>query len=162
MIYFSKFSDFIIELGKRVLKVSQFGAKTADECLPFGIDSVPIKGMSTIYAETSNDAESLILGIINESQEAESGETRFYSMDENKAVKSVIYLKKDGTIEFNGNTYSMVRFEPLKTGLQNYDVLINAELTKIQTAISGLGGVYTRLDVNHNIDSAKFDKNKIG
>jgi len=162
MIYFSKFSDFIIELGKRVLKVSQFGAKTADECLPFGIDSVPIKGMSTIYAETSNDAESLILGIINESQEAESGETRFYSMDENKAVKSVIYLKKDGTIEFNGNTYSMVRFEPLKTGLQNYDVLVNAELVKIQTAISGLGGVYTRLDVNHNIDSAKSEKNKIG
>ena len=162
MIYFSKFSDFVIELGKRVLKVSQFGAKTADECLPFGIDSVPIKGMSTIYAETSNDAESLILGIINVSQEAESGEIRFYSMDENKAVKSVIYLKKDGTIEFNGNTYSMVRFEPLKTGLQNSDTALNAELVKIQVALAGLGGVYTHVPVQTNIDLSKSEKNKIG
>lgn len=161
MIYFSKFSDFFIELGKRVLKVSQFGAKSADECLPFGIDSVPIKGMSTIYAETSNDAESVILGVINESQISESGETRFYSMDANKAVKSTVYLKKDGTIEFNGNTYSMVRFEPLKTGLQNSDTALNAELVKIQVALAGLGGVYVHVPVTTNIDLSKSEKNKI-
>lgn len=162
MITFSKFSDASIEVGKRILKVLQFGAKSADECLPFGIDSVPLKNMTAVYADTSNDAESVILGVINESQVAESGETRFYSMDVNKVVKSTLWLKKDGTIEFNGNTYSMVRFEPLKTGLQNYDVLVNAELTKIQSAISALGGVYAKLDVNHNIDSAKSEKNKIG
>lgn len=162
MIYFSKFSDFVIENGKRVLKVLQIGAKSADECLPFGIDTVPIKGMATIYAETSNDAESVILGVINESQEAESGEIRFYSMDENKAVKSTIYLKKDGTIEYNGNTYSMVRFEPLKTGLQNSDTDLNLELVKIQTAISLLGGTYTHIPVQTNIDSSKSVKNKIG
>lgn len=163
MIYFSKFSDSLIENGKRILKFLQFGAKTADECLPFGIDSVPVKGMSTIYAETSNDAESLILGVINESQEAESGETRFYSMDENKAVKSVIFLKKDGTIEFNGNIYSMVRFEPLEAGLQNSDLAINTELIKIATAINAIvPGSYVPTPIQTNIDLAKFDKNKIG
>jgi len=162
MIYFSKFSDFVIESGKRVLKVLQFGAKSADECLPFGIDSVPIKGMATIYAETSNDAESVILGVINESQEAEAGETRFYSMAANKIVKSTVYLKKDGTIEFNGNTYSMVRFEPLKTGLQNSDTALNAELVKIQTALTGLGAIYTHVPVVTNIDLSKSEKNKIG
>ena len=56
MIYFSKFSDFVIENGKRVLKVLQFGAKSADECLPFGIDSVPIKGMSTMKLQTMQKA----------------------------------------------------------------------------------------------------------
>ena len=162
MITLSIFSDASIQLGKRILKVLEMGAKTADECLPFGIDSVPLKDMSTIYGYTSNDAESVILGVINESQEAESGEIRFYSMDENKAVKSTIYLKKDGTIEYNGNTYSMVRFEPLKTGLQNSDTDLNLELVKIQTAISLLGGTYTHIPVQTNIDSSKSVKNKIG
>ena len=162
MITLSKFSDASIQFGKRILKVLEMGAKTADESLPFGIDSVPVKGMSTIYGYTSNDAESVILGVINESQEAESGEIRFYSMDENKAVKSTIYLKKDGTIEYNGNTYSMVRFEPLKTGLQNSDTDLNLELVKIQTAISLLGGTYTHIPVQTNIDTSKSVKNKIG
>jgi len=162
MITFSKFSDSSIELGKRILKVLQFGAKSADECLPFGIDANPLKDMTTIYADTSNDSESIVLGVINESQEADNGELRFYSMDSNKVVKSVVWLKKDGTIEFNGNTYSMVRFEPLKTGLQNYDNLVNIELGKIQSAITSLGGTYSRLNINHDIDAAKFDKNKIG
>ena len=162
MITLSKFSDASIQLGKRILKVLEMGAKTADESLPFGIDSVPVKGMSTIYGYTSNDAESVILGVINESQEAESGEIRFYSMDENKAVKSTLYLKKDGTIEYNGNTYSMVRFEPLKTGLQNSDTDLNLELVKIQTAISLLGGTYTHIPVQTNIDTSKSVKNKIG
>lgn len=163
MIYFSKFSDFVIEKGKRVLKVLQFGAKTADECLPFGIDSVPVKGMSAIYAETSNDSESLILGVINESQIAENGETRFYSMDLNKVIKSVIYLKKDGTIEFNGNTYSMVRFEPLKNGLQNSDLAINTEFTKIAAAINAIvPGSYVPIPIQTNIDLSKSEKNKIG
>lgn len=162
MITLSKFSDASIQFGKRILKVLEMGAKTADESLPFGIDSVPVKGMSTIYGYTSNDAESVILGVINESQEAESGEIRFYSMDKNKTVKSTIYLKKDGTIEYNGNTYSMVRFEPLKTGLQNSDTDLNLELVKIQTAISLLGGTYTHIPVQTNIDSSKSVKNKIG
>ena len=83
-------------------------------------------------------------------------------MDTNKVVKSVVYLKKDGTIEFNGNTYSMVRFEPLKTGLQNSDTALNTELVKIQIALAGLGGVYVHVPVTTNIDLSKSEKNKIG
>ena len=37
----SKFKSFILENGKRILKVQQFGAKTAKESYPFGVDSVP-------------------------------------------------------------------------------------------------------------------------
>lgn len=162
MIYFSKFSESVIENGKRILKVLQFGAKTADESSPFGVDSNPIKGMTAIYSDTSNNSESVILGYINESQLAEPGEVRFYSLDSNKAVKAFIWLKANGDIQLNGNTYTSVRFEPLKTGLQNSDNALNAELAKIQTAIGLLGGSYTRLVVNTDIDESENNTVKLG
>lgn len=156
MITFSKISSSIIDGGKRVFKVLQFGAKTADECSPFGIDSVPLKNMTAIYADTSNSSENVIIGYINENQLANNGEVRLYSLDENKALKSFIWLKNDGTIEFNGNTYSMVRFEPLKQGLQSTDTAINTELSKIATAINSIApGAYTPTPIQTNIDLAK-------
>lgn len=161
MITFSKFSDSVIEKAKRILKVSQFGAKTADEIAPFGVDANPIKGMTALYCDTTNSGESAVVGYINESQMAGSGEFRIYSMDSNKAVKSFIWLKNDGTIEVNGNTYSMVRFEPLKIGLQNTDTAINAQLNLIATAITSLGGTYVPTPINTNIDDSKNDTVKL-
>lgn len=161
MNYFSKVAESFIENGKRVLKVLQFGTKTADEVGPFGIDSNPLKDMTAIYAETSNNSESVIIGYINKNQIAGIGETRLYSLDENKAVKSFIWLKNDGTIELNGNTYSSVRYEPLESGINAKDNLINIELGKIATAISSLGGVYTVAPVFTNITSAKNEDVKL-
>jgi hypothetical protein len=86
---------------------------------------------------------------------ADSGEIRLYSLDANKALKSFIWLKNDNTIEFNGNTYSMVRFEPLESGISAKDNLINIELGKIATAISSLGGVYVPASITTNISTAK-------
>lgn len=155
MISFSKFKEAVIESGKRILKVEQFGIKTADEVASFGVDSNPLKGMVAIYSDTTNASESVILGYINKNQLADSGEIRLYSLDSNKALKSFIWLKNDNTIEFNGNTYSMVRYEPLESGINAKDNLINIELGKIATAIGSLGGVYTPASVSTNISSAK-------
>jgi len=155
MISFSKFKEAIIESGKRNLKVEQFGIKTADEVSPFGVDANPLKDMVAIYSDTTNASESVILGYINKNQLADSGEIRLYSLDSNKALKSFIWLKNDNTIEFNGNTYSMVRYEPLESGINAKDNLINIELGKIAAAISGLGGVYTPASVSTDISSAK-------
>ena len=156
MIYFSKFFESAVELGKRILKVQQFGAKSANEVSPFGVDANPIKGMTAIYAETSNNSETVVIGYINENQLANSGEVRLYSVDENKALKSFIWLKNDNTIEFNGNSYSSVRFEPLKQGINNKDILINAELAKIATAINAIApGSYVPGNITTNVDSAK-------
>ncbi len=156
MIYFSKFFDSIIEKGKRILKVEQFGAKTAFESLPFGIDSNPVKGMTAIYAETSNDSESLIIGYINENQLAELGETRLFSVDENKSLKSFIWLKNDGKIELNGSDYSSTRFEPLNTALNAEKDLINIELNKIAVAINAIvPGSYTPVPINLDISSSQ-------
>lgn len=161
MITFSKFSDSVIEKAKRILKVSQFGAKTADEIAPFGVDANPIKGMTALYCDTTNSGESAVVGYINESQLSDNGEIRIYSMDSNKAVKSFIWLKNDGTVEVNGNTYSMVRFEPLKTGIQNTDTAINTELTKIAIAITSLGGTYVPTPISTNIDASKNNMVKL-
>jgi hypothetical protein len=61
----------------------------------------------------------------------------------------------------NGNQYTTVRFEPLKTGLDNSVNLLNIELVKIQTAIQTLGGAYPRADVAINIDNAKSETVKL-
>lgn len=162
MIYFSKFFESAVELGKRILKVQQFGAKSANEVAPFGIDANPIKGMTAIYAETSNNSETVVIGYINENQLANSGEIRLYSVDENKTLKSFIWLKNDNTIEFNGNSYSSVRFEPLKQGINNKDNLINIELAKIATAINAIvPGSYVPVNITTNIDSAKNEDLKM-
>lgn len=161
MIYFSKFFESALEAGKRVLKVNQFGAKTANESMPFGIDSNPIKDMTAIYAETSNDSESLIIGYINESQLSESGETRIFSLDENKVLKAFVWCKNNGEIHLNGSDSTAVKFEQLKTSLQSTDTAINAELLKIQTAIATLGGTYVKVDITTNIDSSKSEKVKL-
>jgi hypothetical protein len=61
----------------------------------------------------------------------------------------------------NGNQYTTVRFEPLKTGLDNSVNLLNIELSKIQTAIQTLGGTYAKADVAINIDNAKSETVKL-
>lgn len=155
MASFSKFQESILEGLKRILKVEEFGVKTADECAPFGIDSSPIKGMTAIYQETTNNSESVIIGYINENQIAESGETRFYSMDANKTVKAFVFLKANGNIELNGNTHSGVRYAPLNSGIQATDTAINIELGKIATAIGLLGGSYVPAPIITDISASE-------
>lgn len=158
----SKYKSSIIESGKRIITSLQWGAKTTKEVMPFGIDSVPLENQSALFLETSNVSEPVIIGYINTKQEALQGETRIYSVDpSNGDVKSFIWLKTDGTIEFNGDTYTSVRYEPLNTSLQNTKTLINVELTKIQTAISSLQGTYAKEDITIDISTAQNDKNKM-
>jgi hypothetical protein len=161
MITFSKLAETAIEKGKRIIKVLQFGVKTAEECSPFGVDANPLKDMTAIYADTSNNSESVIIGYINKNQIAGPGETRFYSLDSNGGLKAFIWLKDDGSIELNGSTNSAVRYEPLNNSITQAKVDINAELAKISLAIGGLGGVYTVAPIIIDLTSSKNDKVKI-
>ena len=140
---FSKFSSAVITAGKRILKLKQFGVKTAKECAPFGFDSQPLEGMTAIYMETSNKEEAVVVGYVNKQQLAEGGESRMYAVGEDGAVVSYVWSKKDGTIGLNGFDHSSIRFGPLQTALQDQNVLIQAELQKIALAISLLGGSYS-------------------
>lgn len=155
MITLAKFSESFLEKGKRILKFLEFGAKSGNESAPFGYDGNPAKDTMAIHARTSNNSENVIIGYINDNQKAEAGEVRIYSIDANKVLKSFLWLKSDGTIELNGDTYSLVKFEPLEAGIKKHDTDINAELAKISTAISALGGAYVPTPINTDITDSK-------
>jgi len=161
MATFAKYKERVITSGKRILKVLEFGIKSADECSPFGVDSNPIPGMTAIYMDTSNSSDSVVVGYINENQLSGEGETRLFSVDSNGVLKSYVWLKSDGNLELNGNDYTSVRFEPLKTGLQNQDSQIIVELGKIATAIGLLGGSYVPETITTNIDPSKSETVKL-
>jgi len=161
MITFAKIKSATFELGKRILKFEEFGAKTASESMPFGIDSNPIENMIAIHSTTSNNAESVIIGYINKNQIADIGESRMYSLDANGVLKAFVYCKNDGILLLNGDSYSGVRYEPLKSGLDNQNDLINAELLKIQTAITTLGGSYAHTTVQIDVTTSKSETVKI-
>ncbi len=161
MITFGKVDSTRLDLGKRIIKFFQFGAKTASESSPFGLDSNPLKDMVAIHADTSNNGESVIIGYINKNQLSEVGESRLYSVDSNGALKSFIWNKSDGKLWLNGNNHSAVRYAPLNPGLQSQKDLINVELAKIATAISSLGGVYTPSNITINISNSESQDVKL-
>jgi hypothetical protein len=161
MITFSKYSSALITLGKRILKVKQFGAKTAKECAPFGFDSQPREGWTAIYAETTNKDESVVVGYINKNQLVGAGESRMYAVGSNGELLGYVYNRNDGVLGLNGFAFSAVRYAPLNTALQAQNTLINAELTKIQAAITSLGGSYTRAPTTVNISPSESQTVKI-
>ena len=162
MITFSKTRSSVIEQGKRILKVMQFGAKTSKESYPFGFDSSPLENMTAIYAETSNKAEAVIIGYINKNQVAEVGGSRMYSLDESGAVKAYVYARASGVIELNGSDFSAVRFENLEHALNSQNLLINTELAKIATAINAIApGSYVPGTISTNLTSSQSPTVKI-
>lgn len=150
-----------IQDGLRIIKVEQFGAKTADECSPFGIDSSPLKDMTAIYSETSEGGEPVIVGYINENQKAGEGETRFYSMGAD-GEKTYIYLTKDGNIELGGNSKNLVRFQELEQSMNALEQFINTQLPLISSGIATGGGTYTPDVLEIDISQSKTEKIKVG
>ena len=161
MISLAKFKSFTIEQGKRILKLTQFGAKTAKESYPFGFDSVPLSDWTAIYAETSNKDESVIIGYINRKQIAAMGESRMYSIGGDGEVKAFVWNKSNGDLWLNGSDYTATRYAPLNTALQDEKNLINIELAKISTAISALGGSYIPANIIINISQSESSTIKI-
>lgn len=161
MITLSKLKSIAIEQGQRILKVLQYGPKTANECGPFGLDSSPLENYTAIYAETANAGESLIIGYIQKNQIAQQGEARLFSLDSKGLLKAEIFCKADGTIILNGGVNSSIRYEPLNTELQKLKTDINTELLKVKTAINTLGGTYANTSLNLDLTTAKSDTIKI-
>lgn len=160
MITLAKIKSSLLEKAKRILKVEQFGAKTAIESGPFGEDSSPLKDMIAIYTNTSESGEQVILGYINKNQLASPGEKRIYSLRPDGTLSFAIHLKNDGTVEVGGNTDNMVKFIPLDAALKNQDTAINTELAKIATAITSVGGTYVPGTVSTDISLSKLENVK--
>lgn len=160
MITLSNVISVILKNGGRILKVAQYGAKTADECAPFGDDSSPLKDMVAVYSDTGEIGEPVIIGYLNEKQLAAPGEKRLYSLKSNGDLSFFMWLKNDGSIEIGGNTDNMVRFSPLNTALIAHNNQLKSELTKISLAIAALGGSYAVGNVDMNISNSKIQEIK--
>jgi hypothetical protein len=147
----------------RIVKVLCLGKddiREADEAAPFGIDSNPVANMIAVYAPTIDKSEAVIIGYLNAEQLAAPGEVRMYSTDADGKMKIYTWLKADGTMEIGGDADNMVRYTALNTAMQNFKTLINAELTKVQAGISGVGGAYVKADVSVDISAAKITEIK--
>ena len=160
MITLSKVRDFVIENGKRILKVQEYGVKTAKVASNYGDDSQPLKNMTAIYSPTAVNSEPVIIGYINTNQVAKEGEKRIFSQSIDGSISFAIHLKTDGSCEIGGNVDNAVRFNALQSSLASSDTLLNAELAKIATAIGSLGGVYTVATVATDISSSKINEIK--
>ena len=155
MLTLSKLKSSSIEQGKRILKVFQFGAKTAKEVGPFGFDSSAPENWTAIYGETSNKGESVVIGYINKNQLAEVGGSRMYALGSSGEVVGYVYARASGVLELNGSEFSGVRFQNLVQAINAQNSLINAELTKIAGAIASLGGIYTPANIISDLAPAE-------
>jgi len=73
---------------------------------------------------------------------AESGETRFFSTDDNGTLKNYIWLKKTGNIEIGGSSDNMVRyskleqaFNQLKSDFNNLVIAYNTHIHPVPNAV---------------------------
>lgn len=161
MISISKTKSSFKEGAYRILKVFQFGAKTADECAPFGFDGNPPEEMDAIFAETSTGGEPVVIGYIQTQRLAEIGESRLYSLKPDGTLSTYIWLRKNEIIELGGNDENLVKFSKLEQKMLKLQTDINAELTKIATGISAAGGVYVPAQIQIDIKDSKTEKIKI-
>lgn len=155
MITLAKIRSALIESGKRILKVEQYGVKSVKQASSFGDDGNPIENMTAIYADTSENGEPVIIGFINENQLAQVGEKRIFSLDGSGNLSTYIWLRNNGNIELGGTDHKAVRYAPLNTGVQQQRLSINTELAKISAAIGLLGGSYVVTPVAVDISGAE-------
>lgn len=155
MLTLSKLKSSSIEKGKRILKVFQFGAKTAKECGPFGFDGCAPENWTAIYSDTSNKDESVIIGYINKNQLAEAGGSRIYALGSSGEVVGYVYARASGVLELNGSEFSGVRFQNLVQAINAQNSLINSELAKVAASIALLGGSYTPGTISTNLASSE-------
>lgn len=98
----------------KVLKYGKSDVATADQYLPAGIDSKPVKNKMALYMNTGSKGESVIVGYLMNSSLTDEGEIRIFATDSNGNEVSFIMMKNDGTIEILGNTDNLVRYSKLE------------------------------------------------
>ena len=161
IITFSTVKEVVLNAVRRLLKIQQFGTKTATQVSSFGDDSCPLNDMIAIYANTSNISDNIIIGYINANQIAEIGEKRLFSLKSDGSLSFAIHLKNDGTCEVGGNDNFMVRFNELKDGYDDLKSKVNEIVQAYNTHSHGGNGSLPPANqltqTNASIDNAKIE-----
>jgi hypothetical protein len=157
----SKIKEVFSNKSFRMFKVLEYGAKTANESSPFGVDSHPVNDTTAVMIKTDTISKSVILGFLQKNRKAEKGEIRFYSTDEDGNEKTFLWLRNDGTIEIAGDSDNAVKFIPLDSALQNMVGQINSQLTAIASGITSAGGAYVPTNITLDISASKVNEVKL-
>lgn len=158
MITIAKIIGSVITNGIKYIKLTRFGRNDHQEVIqitPFGIESTPVKDLKTIHTNTINDSKSLSIGIVCKHEKTQEGETRVYATNSAGVTQFEIYLKSNGTCQFNGTGEFLTKYNALDTALQASILALNTELGKIQEAIIALGGAYAFETVSLDISQSK-------
>lgn len=161
-------------LQRRAVKVLRFGksdVQTADQVLPHGIDSNPVKDMIAVYGQTEQRGETVIVGYLNRNMAADVGELRLYSTDANGQLKIYHWLKNDGTMELGGSAKHLARFEELKSGFDGLKQTVNDLISAFNSHMHATAGTgppspptpgagIPATPSSASIDSAKIDEIK--
>jgi hypothetical protein len=113
--------------------------------------------MIAIYANTDTNGETIVIGYIQKNRIAKPGEKRIFSLKTDGTDLKHVYLREDGIIEVGGDVDNLVKFAKLKQSLDKQIQDINAELAKIATGISGVGGVYTVQPIVMDVTDSKCE-----
>jgi len=139
----------------KVLRFGKSDVQTADQILPYGVDSKPVKNDLAVYSKTNNKNQAIILGYLKTFENTNEGETRIYATDSNGNEVFDILLKNDGTCEIGGNIDFLTRFNGLNTDLQSYLTELNSKLV---TAFTAVGGSWPGITLD--ISNAKIEEIK--
>ena len=105
--------------------------KSSRQVLPPGIDAVPIEGdQGIILILDESMGKTVAIGVYPDPQ-AESGEVRIFSRDDDGNLQAYSLHKKDGVLELNGNADFAVAFDDLKSGFDTLKSDFNTFITTI-------------------------------
>jgi hypothetical protein len=114
-------------LKSRFIKFTGWGkndVKNHIECMPYGLDSNPIKNMVAVYIQNAS-GQLVVTGYINVNQLADVGEFRCYSTDSDGNLKGQVWLKNDGSAQSTQNCSPAVLGDKNKTALTDFYNLAN-------------------------------------
>lgn len=155
----------------KFLRMGKSDVQETEQIGPHGFDSNPVKDMAAVYAPTLQQGEPVILGYINKKQlDLEPGESLMFATDENGVLQTWIRMRADGTMEVAGDADFMVRFNPLKSVIDEMQndigTLKNVFSSWVPApndggaALKAAAATWYGSPLTQNIDNAKIDEIK--
>jgi hypothetical protein len=127
-----------------------------------GLDSRPSRGCRAFVTDAANGYKAALAVTDDLTPEVGPGEKEFYSTDDPATTKLArLKLNSAGEIELNGDADNAIRYTEYDINIQSILTQINANLTLIQTAITGLGGSYVPVPVVEVTIPARVDEVKL-
>lgn len=121
-----------------------------------GDDSVPCKDDRVLLVQAGGTGEQVVIGVLNKSQGAKSGERILFARDENGKIVAIIKMlnsgnieielkgdykiKTEGNIELNGSDFGgLIKIEELKIQLQKNTAILNGILGTLKAPVAEPG-----------------------